>query len=50
LTEDGIEYIVKQVQNDDDYLKKIWDLKSEELKDRYQGNVEFEFCLVDCLR
>jgi len=42
-TEDGIEYIVKQVQDDDDYLKKIWDLKSEELKNRYQGNVEFEF-------
>jgi hypothetical protein len=42
-TESGIEYIVEQIENDDDYLKKIWDLKSEELKNRYQGRVAFEF-------
>jgi hypothetical protein len=39
----GVSYHVNQIQDDDDYLKKIWDLKAEELKDRYQGNVEFEF-------
>ncbi len=39
----GVSYHVNQIQDDDDYLKKIWDLKAEELMDRYQGNVEFEF-------
>jgi hypothetical protein len=39
----GVSYHVNQVQDDDDYLKKIWTLKSEELKNRYQGRVEFEF-------
>jgi len=43
LTENGIKYIVEQIKNDDDYLKKIWDLKQDELMKRYQGHVEFEF-------
>jgi hypothetical protein len=39
----GVSYHVNQVRDDDDYLKKIWDLNQDELKDRYQGRVEFEF-------
>jgi hypothetical protein len=44
-TESGVSYHVNQVQDDDDYLKKIWELKQDELKERYQGRVEFEFLL-----
>ena len=31
-TESGIKYKVKQTNEDDDYLRKIWALKEEELK------------------
>jgi hypothetical protein len=42
-TESGITYKMKQTNDDDDYLRKIWVLKEEELNLRYQGRVEFEF-------
>jgi len=40
---DGIKYVVKQTDESVDYLKKIWSLKQDELKRRYNGHVEFKY-------
>jgi hypothetical protein len=42
-TNDGIKFLVKQTEEEGDYLRKVWTLKQNELKERYQGRVEFEF-------
>jgi len=39
----GMKYVVKQTEEDPDYLRKVWTLKQNELKDRYQGRVDFEY-------
>ena len=39
----GIKYIVNQKDESDDYLKNIWSLKQDKLKQRYNGHVEFEY-------
>jgi hypothetical protein len=41
--ESGVKYVVKQTEEDCDCLRKVWTLKQDELKERYQGHVEFEF-------
>jgi hypothetical protein len=40
---DGVKYIVKQKDDSVDYLKNIWSSKQNELKNRYNGRVEFEY-------
>jgi hypothetical protein len=39
----GMKYVVKQTEEDPDYLRKVWTLKQDELKERYQGRVDFEY-------
>ena len=41
--ESGVKYVVKQTEEDSDCLRKVWTLKQNELKDRYQGRVDFEY-------
>jgi hypothetical protein len=41
--ESGVKYVVKQTEEDCDYLRKVWTLKQDELKERYQGRVDFEY-------
>jgi hypothetical protein len=40
---DGIKYVVKQTDESLDYLQRIWTSKQDELKQRYNGRVEFEY-------
>ena len=40
---DGIKFIVKQTDESVDYLQRIWSLKQDELKQDYDGRVEFEY-------
>ena len=40
---DGIKYVVKQTDELVDYLQKIWSSKQDELKQWYNGHVEFEY-------
>jgi hypothetical protein len=42
-TNDGIKFVVKQTEEEGDYLRKVWTLKQDELMERYKGGVEFEF-------
>ncbi len=41
--ESGMKYVVKQTEENCDYLRKVWTLKQDELKDRYQERVDFEY-------
>jgi hypothetical protein len=42
-TESGITYVVKQIDESDDFLQKIWVPNQDELKRMYHGRVEFEY-------
>jgi hypothetical protein len=42
-TENRIKYVVKQTDEEGDYLRKIWTLMQDELKKMYHGRVEFEY-------
>ena len=47
---DGITYKVKQTEEDGDYLRKIWTVKQDELKERYRGESNLSFCLESSRR